>query len=328
MTPGTISSGLVPNPPSLTSYVPPTKKDWDTLFQPMFDEYINPPSSVVSLFPADATPRSIDPTVNQPHKHLKKWTKDHPLDNVIGSPSRPVSTRNHLQNDALFCYFDDFLTSVELKNYKKALEESCWIRAMQEEFNEFERLEVWELVPRPDRVMIITLKWIFKVILDELGEAIRIFIPYAAYMNMIVYQMDVKTTFLNGILREEVYVSQPYGFVDQDNPNHVYKLKKALYGLKPAPRAWQRHLTGLQTSQSTRGIFLNQSKYALKIIKKYGIETNDLVDTPMVEKFKLDEDLQGKAVDPICYHEMIDSLIYLTSSRADLLFVVFMCAQY
>ncbi|GKC67326.1 retrovirus-related pol polyprotein from transposon TNT 1-94 [Tanacetum coccineum] len=118
--------------------------------------------------------------------------------------------------------------------------------------------------------MVITLKWIYKVKLDELGgilknkarlvthgyrqeegidfeesfapmarlDAIRIFLAYAAHMNMVVYQMDVKTAFLNGILREEVYVRQPDGFVDQDNPNHVYKLKKALYGLKQAPRAW------------------------------------------------------------------------------------------
>ncbi|GJR14415.1 retrovirus-related pol polyprotein from transposon TNT 1-94 [Tanacetum coccineum] len=141
---------------------------------------------------------------------------------------------------------------------------------MQEELNEFERLEVWELVPRPDKVMVITLKWIYKVKLDELGgilknkaylvahgyrqeegidfeesfapvarlDAIQIFLVFAAHMNMIVYQMDVKTTFLNGILCEEVYVSQPDGFMDQDNPNHVYKLKKSLYGLKHAPHAW------------------------------------------------------------------------------------------
>ncbi|GJZ40956.1 retrovirus-related pol polyprotein from transposon TNT 1-94 [Tanacetum coccineum] len=84
--------------------------------------------------------------------------------------------------------------------------------------------------------------------------------------------MDVKMAFLNSIRREEVYVSQPDGFVDQDNPNHVYKLKKALYELKQAPRAW------LQIFQSPRGIFLNQSKYALDIIKKYGMETSDPVD--------------------------------------------------
>nr|GEY22426.1 retrovirus-related Pol polyprotein from transposon TNT 1-94 [Tanacetum cinerariifolium] len=140
---------------------------------------------------------------------------------------------------------------------------------MQEELNKSEHLDVWELVPHSDRVMIITLKWIYKVKLDELGgvlknqarlvergyrqeegiefkesfapvarlEAIHIFIAFAAHMNMIVYQMDLKTAFLNGILREEVYVSQPDGFVDPENLNHVYKLKKALYGLKQAPRA-------------------------------------------------------------------------------------------
>nr|GFD20619.1 retrovirus-related Pol polyprotein from transposon TNT 1-94 [Tanacetum cinerariifolium] len=129
--------------------------------------------------------------------------------------------------------------------------------------------EVWELVPHPDKVMVITLKWIYKVNLDEPGgilknkarlvargyrqeeridfeesfapvarlEAIQIFLAYAAHKNMVVYQMDVKTAFLNGNLREEVYVSQPNEFVDQDNPNHMYKIKKALYRLKQPPRA-------------------------------------------------------------------------------------------
>ncbi|GJX52354.1 retrovirus-related pol polyprotein from transposon TNT 1-94 [Tanacetum coccineum] len=192
-----------------------------------------------------------------------------------------------------------------LKNYKEALTESCWIEAMQEELNEFQRLEVWQLVPRPDCVMIITLKWIYKVKLDELG-AIGIFLAFAAHMNMVVYQMDVKTMFLNGILREEVYVSQPDGFVDPKNPNHVYKLKKAIYGLKQAQ--------GL-------GIFLNQSKYALEILKKYGMETSDPMHTPMVEKSKLDADPLGKEVDPTRYRGMIGSLMYLTTSRPDLQFV-------
>ncbi|GKC73469.1 retrovirus-related pol polyprotein from transposon TNT 1-94, partial [Tanacetum coccineum] len=148
----------------------------------------------------------------------------------------------------------------------------------------------------------------------------------------------------------EVYVSQPDGFVDLENPNHVYKLKKAIYGLKLAPRAWYDLLSsflqsqefskgmvdptlfvkregkdivlmsmmskmsfflGLQISQSPRGIFLNQSKYATEIVKKYGMETIDPVDTPMVEKSKLDEDPQGKAVDATRYHGMIGSLMYL-----------------
>nr|GEU49291.1 hypothetical protein [Tanacetum cinerariifolium] len=189
----------------------------------------------------------------------------------------------------------DAPSPIEPKNYKEALKESCWIKAMQEELNEFKLLKVWELVPRLDRVMIITLKWIFKVKLDEL--------------------VDVKTAFLNGILREEVYVSQQNGFVDQDNPSHGYKLNKALYGLKQALRA------------CPRGIFLNQSKYALEINKKYDMETNDPVDTPMVEKSKLDAEIREK-VDPTRYRGMIGSHVYLTSSRPDIVFAVCMCSRY
>ncbi|GKC20070.1 retrovirus-related pol polyprotein from transposon TNT 1-94 [Tanacetum coccineum] len=195
-------------------------------------------------------------------EHLTKLTKDHPLDNIIGELERLVSTRLQLYEQALFCYYDAFLSSVEPKSYKDALTQSCWIEAMQEELNEFERLEVWELVPRLDKVMVITLKWIYKVKLDEIGgilknkarlvsrgyrqeegidfeesfalvarlDAIRIFLAFAAYMNMIIYQMDVKTAFLNSILREEVYVSQPDGFVDQDNLNHATSLRKLSIG--------------------------------------------------------------------------------------------------
>ncbi|GJS28049.1 retrovirus-related pol polyprotein from transposon TNT 1-94 [Tanacetum coccineum] len=228
---------------------------------------------------------SIHTIVHPDHQiseHNSKWTKDHPLENIIGELARPVSTRLQLHEQALFCYYDAFLTAVEPKTYKDALTQACWIEAMQEELNEFERLEVWELVPRPDKVMVITLKWIYKVKLDELGgilknkarlvargyrqeegidfeesfapvarlEAIRIFLAFAAHMNMVVYQMDVKTAFLNGNLWEEVYVSQPDGFVDKDNPNHVYKLKKALYGLKQAPRAWYDMLSSFLISQN------------------------------------------------------------------------------
>ncbi|GKA48015.1 retrovirus-related pol polyprotein from transposon TNT 1-94 [Tanacetum coccineum] len=258
-------------------------------------------------------------SINQSPKHINKWTKYHPIDNVI--------------------------------------------EAMQEELNEIERLEVWELVPRTDCVMVITLKWIYNVKLDELGdvftnkarlvtrgyrqeegiefeesfalfarlEAIRIFISFAAHMNMVVYQMDVKTVFLNGILREEVYVSQPDGFIDPENPNHVYKLKKALYGLKQALHVDDGKtiiLSWTVNFSKSRGIFLNQSKYALESLKKYGMETCEPADTQMVEKAKLDEDPQGKAVDATRYRGMIGTLMYLTSSRPDLVFAVCMCARY
>nr|GFD40712.1 retrovirus-related Pol polyprotein from transposon TNT 1-94 [Tanacetum cinerariifolium] len=120
--------------------------------------------------------------------------------------------------------------------YKEALTQACWIEAMQEELHEFESLEVWEPIPRPDKVMEERIDFEESFASVPRLEAIRIFLAYAGQKNMVVYQMDVNTAFLNGNLREEVYVSQPDGFVDANNPNHVYKLKKDLYGLKQAPR--------------------------------------------------------------------------------------------
>ncbi|GJZ19476.1 retrovirus-related pol polyprotein from transposon TNT 1-94 [Tanacetum coccineum] len=436
MTPATISSGLVPNPPSSTPFVPPSRNDWDILFQPMFDELLTPPPSVDCSAPevialinevvapepaastgspssttvdqdapspsiSQTTPETQSPVIpddveednhdldvahmdNDPYfgipilevpseqsssmdtihtivypdhqisEHNSKWTKDHPLENIISELTRPVSTRLQLHEQALICYYDAFLTVVEPKTYKDVLTQSCWIKAMQEELNEFECLGVWDLVPRLDKVMVITLKWIYKVKLDELGgilknkaqlvargccqeegiefqesfalvarlEAIRIFLAFSAHMNMVVYQMDAKTAFLNGNPREEVYVSQLDGFVDTDNPNHVYKLKKALYGLKQAPRAWYEMLSSFQISQDFSigsvdpTLFIRReskelllSKYALESLKKYGFDSCD-----PVEKSKLDEDKEGKAVDPLHYHGMIGTLLYLTAN--------------
>nr|GEX41576.1 hypothetical protein [Tanacetum cinerariifolium] len=231
---------------------------------------------------------------HQISEHNSKWIKDYPLENIIGQLARPVSIRLQLHEQALFCYYDAFLTSVKPKMYKDALTQSCWIEAMQEELNEFKRLGVWELG--------IDFKESFASV--AILETIRIFLAYAAHMNMVVYQMDVKTAFLNGNLREEVYVSQPNGFVDPDNLNHVYKLKKSLYGLKQALRTWYDMLSSFLISQDF-------SK----------------VDTPMVEKSKLDKDKEGKTVDPSHYRGMIGTLLYLTANRPDLQFAICMCAR-
>ncbi|GJW10003.1 retrovirus-related pol polyprotein from transposon TNT 1-94 [Tanacetum coccineum] len=310
-----------------------------------------------------------------PFEHLGRWTRDHPIANVIGDPSRSVFIRKQLETDAMWCYFDAFLTFVEPKNFKQAMTEPSWIDAMQEEIYKFERLQVLELVPCPNKVMLIKLKWIYKVKTDEFGgvlknkarlvsqgfrqeegidfeesfapiariKAIRIFVANAANKNMTIFQMDVKTAFLNGELKEEVYVSQPEGFVDQDNPLYVYKLKKALRSqtsttcmfanlmstkFKMSMMGKMSFFLGLQISQSPRGIFLNKSKYAFEIIKKYGLLTSDSVDTLMVEKNKLDKDLQGTPVDATLYRGMIGSLVYLTSSRPDLIYVICLCARY
>nr|GEW91197.1 retrovirus-related Pol polyprotein from transposon TNT 1-94 [Tanacetum cinerariifolium] len=158
------------------------------------------------------------------------------------------------------------------------------------------------------------------------------FLAHAAHKNMVVYQMDVKTAFLNGNLREEVYVSQPDGFVDQDNPNHVYKLKKALYGLKQAPRAWYDMLSSFLLSQDFSKGSVNPTLFIRRngndLLLKYNFESCDPMDTPMVKKSKLDKDKEGKAVDPSHYRGMIGTLFYLTASRHDLQFAICMCARY
>nr|GEZ39261.1 hypothetical protein [Tanacetum cinerariifolium] len=342
MTPRTISSGLIRTSSPSTSYVPPLRNDWDLLFQPMFDELLNPLPSVVNQAPEVIAP--IAEVIPPVHADSTMVDQDAPS---------TISTRLQLHEQALFCYYNAFLTSVKPKTYKEALTQSCRIEAMQEELNEFERLEVWELVPRPDQVMVITLKWIYKVKLDELGgilknkarlvacgyrqeegidfeesfapvsrlEAIRIFLAYAAHKNMVVYQMDVKTAFLNRNLREEVYVSQDFskGSVDptlfiRKNSNDLLLVQIYvddiifaaptlelcdLYAnlmcskLKMSMMGKISFFLGLQISQSPRGIFINQSKYSLESLKKYGFESCDPVDTPMVEKSKLDEDKEA-----------------------------------
>ncbi|GJX08484.1 retrovirus-related pol polyprotein from transposon TNT 1-94 [Tanacetum coccineum] len=164
-------------------------------------------------------------------------------------------------------------------------------------------------------------------------EAIRIFLAYAAHKPFTVFQMDVKTAFLHGTLKEDMYVCQPEGFIDADHPSHVYKLKKALYGLKQAPRAWSMLMIlslVLHTlvNQSPHGIFINQSKYVLEILKKYGMESCDPVGTLMEIKDKLDLDQNRSPVDVTKYRSMIGTLMYLTSSRPDIIHATCLCAQY
>ncbi|GJT83767.1 retrovirus-related pol polyprotein from transposon TNT 1-94 [Tanacetum coccineum] len=208
-------------------------------------------------------------TFNQPHDSEYRWTKDHPLTQVRGNPSKPVQTRRQLATDPEMCMFALTVSTAEPKNIKEAMADSAWIEAMQEELHQFDRLQVWELIDKPFGKNVIKLKWLWKNKKDEDQtvirnkarlvakgyaqeegidfeesfapvarlEAVRIFVTYAAHKSFPIYQMDVKTTFLNGPLKEEVYVAQPDGFVDPDHPDKVYRLRKALYGLKQAPRA-------------------------------------------------------------------------------------------
>nr|GEX24965.1 retrovirus-related Pol polyprotein from transposon TNT 1-94 [Tanacetum cinerariifolium] len=303
----------------------------------MFDELLNPPPSVVNLAPeviapiaevipivhADSTGLPSSTTVDQDAPFLSKSHTTTEIQSLVipqdvGDDNLDMEVA-HMGNDPLFAvpilkftYVQSSSTaspqSIVQTNHPIPHHNSKWTKdhplnkiiAMHEELNEFERLEVWELVPRPDQIMVITSKWIYKVKLDEVGgilknkaclvargyrqeegidfeelfasvarlEAIRIFLAYAAHKNMVVYQMDVKTAFLNGNLREEVNVSQPDGFVDPDNPNHVYKLKKALYGLIQAPHAWYDMLSSFLLSQD----FSKGSVDPTLFIRRNGIE--------------------------------------------------------
>ncbi|GKA38183.1 retrovirus-related pol polyprotein from transposon TNT 1-94, partial [Tanacetum coccineum] len=196
------------------------------------------------------------------------------------------------------------------------------------------------------------LKWVYKIKLDEYGEVLKnkAQLVAKACQNMMIFHMDVKIAFLNGELNEVVYVSQPEGFVDPDQPTHVYRLKKALYRLKHAPRAWYDKLSRfLMSTGFSKGV-VDPTLFTRKIVKhillvqislwveesslwvetgsRYGLNSSALVDTPMVEKMKLDEDRQGKLVDPTRFCGMVDSLMYLSASRPDIVFVVYMCARY
>ncbi|GJY54292.1 retrovirus-related pol polyprotein from transposon TNT 1-94 [Tanacetum coccineum] len=342
----------------------------------------------------------------QPQSHDYRWTRDHPLEQVRGNPTMPVQTRRQLATDPEMCMFALTVSIVEPKNIKEAMADSAWIEAMQDELYQFDRLKVWELVDKPFGKMIIKLKWLWKNKKDEDQtvirnkarlvakgyaqeegvdfeesfapvarlEAVRIFVAHAAHKSFPIYQMDVKTAFLNGPLKEEVYVAQPEGFVDPDHPEKVYLLRKALYGLKQAPRAWYDELSnflmskgfskgtidptlfkikygedillvqiyvddiifgstnpkyskrfeklmhsrfemslmgemkfflGLQIHQSPKGIFINQAKYALEILKKHNMDNCHSIGTPLATKPKLDVDLSGEPVDQSDYRKAL-----------------------
>nr|GFA19797.1 Gag-Pol polyprotein [Tanacetum cinerariifolium] len=294
-----ISSGLdLTYAPSTITTQQPSEGKLYSLFEAMYDDYIGgqpsatartvPPAqepqvrqsstasstiAVTAPIPTNSSSLATNvPITSQDVDELNPMLRlrDHPLEQVIREPSRPVLTRNQLRSDGDTCMYALSVSTMEPKNVKEAMTDPAWIDSMQEELFQFKRLDVWVLVPAPDNISPLTLKWFFKKNHDEEQtsrlvvrgyrqeegidfeesfapvarmEAIRIFLAYAAYKSFIVFQMDVKTIFLHGSLKEDVYVCKPEGFIDTDHPSHVYKLKKALYGLKQAPRTWYDELS-------------------------------------------------------------------------------------
>nr|GEV05896.1 hypothetical protein [Tanacetum cinerariifolium] len=215
----------------------------DNVPNALFDgnTFVNPFAIPSTSAAESSSSHNVNPsnmyTFYQPYPHEFQWTKDHPLEQVIEEPSRPILTRNQLRSDGDMCMYALTVSTMEPKNVKKAMTDPSCIESMQEELLQFKRLDVWVLVPALDNISPLTLKWLFKNKHVSRMKAIRIFLAYAAHKSFSVFQMDVKTVFLHGSLEEDVYVYQPKGFIDADHPSYVYKQKKALYELKQAPRA-------------------------------------------------------------------------------------------
>ncbi|GJU71414.1 retrovirus-related pol polyprotein from transposon TNT 1-94 [Tanacetum coccineum] len=209
------------------------------------DEFINIFSTPVQE-QRETSSRHVDSsnmhTFYQHHPSAQRWTKDHPLEQVIGNPSQSVRTRCQLETDGEMCMFALTVSRTEPKNIKEAMADSAWIESMQEELHQFDRLDLRDMLKRKELIFEESFAPVARL------EAVRLFIVYAAHKSFTVYQMDVKTAFLYGPLKEEVYVNQPDRFVDPYHPDKVYRLKKALYGLKQAPRAWYDELSNFLVS--------------------------------------------------------------------------------
>nr|GEV84198.1 copia protein [Tanacetum cinerariifolium] len=352
LTPGQISLWLVQNLVPAAPYIPPTNKELEILFQPMFDEYSKPPCVERLICPALAVPVPVNsagiPSSTSIDQDAPSSSYS-PPSLALQSPClhQEVTAESTLMDENLFAPIDDDpiinIFALEPNSEASSSEDASSAEST------YEGIDFEESFAPVARI-----------------EAIRNFIANTASKNMTIYQMDVKTVILNGELNEEVYVSQLEGFVDPDHPTYVYRLKKAMYGLKQAHRAWYdtllrffldnkftkgvvdltlftrrtgKHVLlvkiyvddiifaltdpkacdifsnemsskfqmsmmgqmsfflGLQVSQNSGGIFINQSKFALEILKKFGIESCDPVYTPMVDRLKLNEDPLGIPVD-------------------------------
>ncbi|GJZ59209.1 retrovirus-related pol polyprotein from transposon TNT 1-94 [Tanacetum coccineum] len=395
LTPRQISSGLIPDPVHAAPYVPPINKELEMLFQPMFDEYFEPPGVERSVPPALAvqvpvvlasTPSST--TIDQDALSTSYSPSSSIVETPIshqGAASGPTIEDNPLaqvDNDLFVNVFAAKLSSDESSSGDVSFAESTQVVHLQNHLRKWSKDHLLDnVIVEPKNV---------KTAMDE-ASGLKLFAKGYRQEECI----DFEESFTP--LKEEVYVSQPEGFVDFDHPTHVYRLKKALYGLKQAPRAWCNILSrflldnklskgvvdpmlftrktgkrillvqiyvddiifasiepkacdifskemsskfqmsmmgqmsfflGLQVSQSHESIFINQSKYALEILTKYGMDSSDPVDTPMVDRLKLDADPLGILVDQTRFRGMVGSLMYLTASRPDLVFAVCMCARY
>jgi hypothetical protein len=333
-----------------------------------------------------------------------------------------VDTTNSFSVFSLFSQIDDPLT------FEEVVKDDVWAQAMDEEIECIENNQTWKLVDVPEDKDVISVKWIYKTKQDADGnvqkhkerlvargftqqpgidfnetfapvawmDTVRTVLAIVAHNKWHVYQMDVKSTFLNGHLEEEVYVEQPQGYEIPGQENKVYRLKKALYGLKQAPRAWYSHIDsyltqngfqrsdceptlyikanqqgnmlivflyvddliftgdfgieefksvmkdefemtdlglmryflGIEVHQSKAGIFISQSKYAHEILKRFNMINSKATPTPVITGLKLSKEDEGSKVDPTLFKRLVGSLMYLTTTRPDIMYGVSLISRF
>ncbi|GJY43873.1 putative ribonuclease H-like domain-containing protein [Tanacetum coccineum] len=272
----------------------------------------------------------------------------HPSTLILGDPQSTVQTRSKVTQSS----------GAHAFKISEALEDESWVDAMQEELLQFKIQKVWILVDLPYGKKAIGTKWVYRNKKDERGVVVR---------NKPLYQMDLKSAFLYGKIDEEVYVSQPPGFLDPKYPQKVYKVVKALYGLHQALKAWYATLStfllkngyrrgnidktlfikkdkhdiilmssmgeltfflGLQVKQKAEGIFISQDKYVAEILKKFDFVNVKTASTPIETQKPLVKDEEASDVDAHLYRSMIGSLMYLTASRPDIMFAVCACSRF
>nr|GEV93143.1 hypothetical protein [Tanacetum cinerariifolium] len=229
-------------------------------------------------------------TFYQRHPSEYRWTKDHPLKQVIGNPSQSIRIRHQLETDGKMCMFALTVSKTKPKNIKEAMADSAWIESMQEELHQFDRLDENTIIRNKSRLAAkgyaqkegIDFEESFALVARL--EVVQLFIVYAIHKSFTAYQMDVKTTSL-------------------------------------------RSSEGRSIHQTLHGIFINQAKYAQVILKKHGMTSCDSIGTPMATKH-LDADLSGTPVDQTKYYSMVGALMYLTASRLDIVHATCYCARY
>ncbi|GKE08778.1 retrovirus-related pol polyprotein from transposon TNT 1-94 [Tanacetum coccineum] len=285
---------------------------------------------------AEADMNNLDITIQVSPNLTVRIHKDHPLDQMIGDLQSATQTRNMSKN----LEEHGFVSTIQQRTNHKDLQTACLLafyhrknlkRLVAQGYTQEEGIDYDEVFALVARI-----------------EAIRLFLAYASFKDFVVYQMDVKGAFLYRKIKEDVYVCQPPGFKDPDFPDRVYKVEKALYGLHQAPRAWYETLltylldNGFQigkidktlfikrhkVQQKKDGIFISQDKYIDDILKKFGFTEVKTASTLMETQKPLHKDESGEEVYVHMYRSMIASLMYLTSSRPDIMFAVCACARY